>query len=181
MSLTSSATKAPRVTVDKPDYSICHGGFTNLTAGTALQFNPGSNVNISGYSWPTGGPITIEFWTKVKTTEVSHASAFHLGHAETPNRIQAHVPYADKRLYWDYGDIYGAGRIHTDFTNYLDKWTHVALVSAGNGGNFKAIYLDGILKESGTVSDGPDIALNGLLIGSFFNSYHRGMIDEFRI
>lgn len=56
------------------------------------------------------------------------------------------------------------------------------LVSAGNGGNFKAIYLDGVEKVSAVTSDGPDVALSGLTIGKWPGSIdHRGLIDDFRI
>jgi hypothetical protein len=56
-------------------------------------------------------------------------------------------------------------------------------VSQGNGGSFKAIYLDGVLVAQGSVSDGPDAPLSGLTIGiwAMFNNRHKGKIDDFRI
>lgn len=179
--LTPSQMLAPRLTVEKTEIALCSDSAL-LNVGKGIHFNGSSNINIPGYSWPTGGgAITIEFWTKVNRADNPRGSAFHLGLQDQNNRVQASVPWDDKKLHWDYGNATGTGRISADYTKHLDKWTHVALVSAGNGGNFKAIYLDGILSASGNVSDGPDVALNGLLIGSFLHNYHKGIIDEFRI
>jgi len=65
--------------------------------------------------------------------------------------------------------------------SYLNKWTFVALVSAGRNGNFKAIYLDGVLVTSSNSSDGA--AKTDLNIGQFLggSAYEKGKIDEFRI
>ncbi|MCP4711606.1 MAG: hypothetical protein GY869_23555, partial [Planctomycetes bacterium] len=154
-------------------------------AGKALDFDGfNDKVIVPGFSWPTpGGNVTVEFWNKVNTADVRHSSAFFAGSGY--DVLQAHVPWSDNILYWDYGTCCGTnGRINTDYTAYLDKWTHVALVSEGEGGSFKAIYLDGVLVSSsaGSTSD-PNITLNGLNIGGYSgNSYlHRGQIDEFRI
>jgi hypothetical protein len=86
---------------------------------------------------------------------------------------------------WDYGDIGGNGRISTSYAGKIGKWTHVALVSGGAGGNFKAIYLDGVLAASADVSDGPSHTITGLDIGrspeSLGGDFHLGRIDDFRI
>jgi hypothetical protein len=140
-------------------------------------------VDVPTVSWPVGGPVTVAFWNHVATVDIQQANAFSLGNADNPNRFQAHVPWNDHQLDWDYGDWTGNGRVSVSYDAYLDKWTHVALVSEGNGGAFKGIYLDGVLVASGNVSDGPDVPLSGLTIGYWarFGNRHKGKIDDFRI
>src|SRR5688572_5567670 len=152
---------------------------------TSMQFTTaGAAINIPGFSWPTGGPVTVAFWNNVATAQVQQSSAFSVGGLNAPNRFHVHAPWNDAtpNIYWDYGDYGTPGRINTSYVPYLNKWTHVALVSAGNSGNFKAIYLDGVLAVSATTSDGPDVALSGLTIGRWpGSSEHKGLIDDFRI
>ncbi len=152
--------------------------------GAALAFDGVNDyVTASSFSWPTGGAITVEFWNYVASSDVHAAIAFTIGSTNNPNRALAAVPYAGGQLIWDYGYSLGDGELSLSYTPYLDKWTHVALVSEGNGGSFKGVYLDGVLVASGTISDGPDVALSGLTIGAWTvpSEYHKGKIDEFRI
>jgi len=171
--------------------SYVNGATTSVTH-PVLQFPDshsfsfdGTNdyVNIPSFTWPAGGPVTVAFWNFVAAADVQQANAFSIGNQDNPNRFQAHVPYNDHFLSWDYGDWTGNGRVQVLYDPYLNKWTHVALVSEGNGGAFKAIYLDGALVASGNVSDGPDAPLTGATIGlwALFNNYHKGRIDDFRI
>lgn len=166
------------------------GATTSATIPT-LQFTntrsmsfttAGAVVNAPGFSWPTGGPVTVAFWNNVASAQVRASSAFNVGNTDTPNRFHVHAPWSDSNIYWDYGDL-GNGRISAGYAAYLNKWTHVALVSAGNGGTFKAIYLDGVAVASGAVSDGPDIAMTGVNIGRWPGTSldHQGLIDDFRI
>ena len=59
----------------------------------------------------------------------------------------------------------------------------MALVSEGNGGTLKAIYLDGVQVAVQPVSDGPDTPLTGFVLGSWpsVSNFHRGKVDDFRI
>jgi hypothetical protein len=155
-----------------------------FTNPTSFSFNgTGANVSVPGFSWPVGGAVTIAYWNHVATAQVQNSSAFTVGNMDNENRFHVHGPWGDKVLYWDYGNINTTGRISTSYTAYLDKWTHVALVSEGSGGAFKAIYLDGVLKASATSSNGPTAALSGLFIGSWpgVNLNHKGLMDDFRI
>jgi Concanavalin A-like lectin/glucanases superfamily len=146
----------------------------------------GSNdlVDAPSFSWPSGGPITVAFWSLVGTGEVTASSVFTIGNLDWPdNRVQAHVPWTDRILYWDYGNS-GNGRIITWYETYLDKWTHVALVSEGNGGTLKAIYLNGVQVAVQPMSDGPDTPLTGFTLGTWplsVSNFHRGKVDDFRI
>ncbi len=151
--------------------------------GNALSFDGTSNyVSVPTFSWPAGGAITIEFWNYVASVDAQASLAFRIGDGTTGSIVSSHAPWADKNLYWDYGASSGIGRLVADYTAYLDKWTHVALVSEGNGGSLRAIYLNGNLVASAASSDGPDIALTGLYIGGVASlAYHKGQMDEFRI
>ncbi|MBS1913014.1 MAG: hypothetical protein JST22_13590 [Bacteroidetes bacterium] len=151
-------------------------------AGGALHFNgDGGIVLDSNFQW-TGGPVTVEFWNYVMPDEVQNASAFGVGQTDdTRNRLQAHVPWSDRNVYWDYGVLdKDSGRIVADYSPYLGKWTHVALVS--NGRNFKAIYLNGKLAASDTLAS-QAVALKWLTIGgnAAVTYKHKGAMDDFRI
>jgi len=86
-------------------------------------------------------------------------------------------------LYWDYGDVNAGGRLTADFTPYLNQWTHVALVSEGLGGNFKGIYINGVLVASANNSSGPAIALSSLRLGARTPTIGHAdqTLDEFRV
>lgn len=157
---------------------------SNYFSTRSLEFNGTDEyVSASNFNHSTGGPVTVSFWNYVTTAEVQVSSAFDVG-GDDSQRFQSHAPWSDNTLYWDYGGILSNGRITADYTAYRNKWTHITLVSAGNGGNFKAIYLDGKLVSSSATSDGPDIPLSGLTIGRSdltTPAYHEGNIDDFRI
>lgn len=134
-------------------------------------------VEVPGFAIENGGPVTIEFWSYTSASDVQSGSAFTVG-GNSANPVQANVPWSDYYLYWDYGS---SGRLKADYVPYLNKWTHVALVSEGKDGGFKAIYLDGVLQAWDLSSDGPGVRVSGLTIGKNGTFFHRGVIDEFRI
>ena len=115
---------------------------TAVCAGNKLSFDGKNQQAVApNFLWE-GGEVTVEFWTFVQSNNVKPSSAFGLGERDdVSNRFQAHVPWDNNRVYWDYGDINNGGRVETSFEGYTDKWTHVALVS--NGASFQGIYLDG--------------------------------------
>lgn len=161
--------------------------FSNIQAqpGDCLDLD-GSNdyVDVPSFSWSAGSPVTVEFW--LNTPGGSRNAAFNVGNSTKPNEFKVYSPWEDNNLYWDYGDNSpaGNGRISTNYTNYIGKWTHVALVSAGSSGSFRAIYLNGELIASENASSSPG-ALSDLEIGrypaGFGQPYQTGKIEEFRI
>ena len=147
-------------------------------AGGALAFDGATTrMEAPGFSW-SGKEVTVEYWNYVSSADVTNGSAFNVGTDGGVDRFQAHSPWGDRMLVWDYGDFTTNGRIATDYSAYLDKWTHVALVSDGE--HFKGIYLNGVLVNSSPEASYPP-ARTRLVIGAFFNDYHKGLIDEFRI
>ncbi|MBI2417393.1 MAG: VCBS repeat-containing protein [Ignavibacteriales bacterium] len=151
--------------------------------GNALVFNGTSNyVSVPNFSWPAGGPVTIEFWNRVNAGEIQASLAFRIGDSSTSNIVSASVPWSDRVIYWDYGANSGNGRLTAGYNSQVNRWVHIALVSEGNSGNFRGIYIDGFLAASSASSDGPDIPLTGLHIGGLPSvAYHKGRIDEFRV
>lgn len=149
-------------------------------SGQALAFSGAKGVATNAdFTW-NGGPVTVEFWINVPSEKLPSASAFSIGDPDVNrNRFQAHVPWSDKNLYWDYGNLDSNGRLVAYFGNHLDKWTHVALVS--NGTNLAAIYLDGEMVLSSTKASSPS-ALRKLSVGANVAQWTlKGSIDEFRI
>ena len=121
------------------------------------------------------------------------ANVFWFKTNDLNKRVSCHAPwYNDNKLYWDCGnpahDKTG-GRLSVDYLPYLDKWTHIALVSAGSGPSpFMAIYINGQLQASSAASESPAALLKGLVIGSGWDSeknepkyQHKGQIDQFRV
>jgi hypothetical protein len=166
------------------------GGATTIPIPAPVTFPDTACMSFNGttavvsaptFPWPTGGPITVAFWNFVPTA--FNKSAFSIGNLDTPNRAQAHAPWGDGNIYWDYGNLGTTGRVSASYAAKLNKWTHVALVSEGTGGAFMAIYLDGVLAVSAASSDGPTTAMTGVQIGAWTGGgfYHSGQIDDFRI
>ena len=160
-------------------------GYTGTLIGSptwrpGLTFNGSTQyVSNTALPWTTGQSITVALW--VKTPGGTPGGAFSVGMAT--NRIGAHIPYSDNVLYWDYGPSFPAARITTNFAPYLNKWTHVALVS--NGTNFKGIYLNGQLVTSDTSAGAPTVALTGVEVGRYNVgggiAWHTGLIRDFRL
>jgi hypothetical protein len=155
--------------------------FSNLTS---MSFDGVDDfVNETTFPWATGGPVTVAYWNFVPTGSVQNSSAFTVGNMDNANRFHVHGPWGDSNFYWDYGDLNSNGRISTSYAAHVNLWTHVALVSQGKGGVFKAIYFNGTVAASATSSNGPIVALTGLQIGGWsgVSLRHKGLIDDFRI
>jgi len=150
-------------------------------AGSALTFNGTSTKGTdASLSW-SGGPVTVEYWTYVKRSELANSASFMVGTtANAGNRFQAHAPWSDGVLYWDYGNLNDKGRITAPMDSYFDQWVHIALVS--DGLSFKAIYFNGQLASSSTEASQPTSTLTEFTLGAMRDGlWFTGSIDEFRI
>jgi hypothetical protein len=154
---------------------------TKNCAGRALTFNGnGNKASDASFVW-NGGPVTIEYWTFVKRSSLKASTTFMVGESDNSgNRFQAHAPWDDGRIYWDYGNINDKGRISGPLGDAnFDRWVHIALVS--DGANFKAIYVNGEEVASAKDASSPT-GLKELTIGGMrSNTSFNGMVDEFRI
>lgn len=150
-------------------------------AGSALMFNGTSTKGTDASLTWNGGSVTVEYWTYVKRSDRKTSTAFMIGTSDnTANRFQAHAPWEDGILYWDYGNIDDKGRITANMNPYLDQWVHVALVS--NGLSFKGIYFNGNLVASANDASQPTSPLTELTLGAMRDGlWLNGAIDEFRL
>ncbi|HEY2951920.1 MAG TPA: LamG domain-containing protein, partial [Verrucomicrobiae bacterium] len=97
--------------------------------------------------------------------------------------FNAHIPYSDGKVYWDFGDPRTSGRlIWTPPASIVGAWWHFALV-ASQSGNYMAIYTNGVLAASKSrmtpfVRANMDLDIGGAAsLGISFG----GLIDEFSI
>jgi hypothetical protein len=155
---------------------------------SALRFN-GLDQHVRIPNFFTNAPtteVTVEFWQKAfgyrNQSSFSQDDAQRHGFDPT-NVFNAHVPYRDQRVYWDFGNIRTEGRLfYAPKTSVLGTWHHFAFV-ASQRGNFMRVYRNGVLeaeKTGMTPLRGGDF---DLIIGGETNVpvSFRGMIDEFRI
>ncbi|PWU15579.1 MAG: hypothetical protein C5B50_15205 [Verrucomicrobia bacterium] len=154
------------------------------SAGGAIHFfnGRGGNVRVLGYGnvAPTN-EITIEFWQR--TGLIQQQSSLSLYPNVDSNRINIHLPFADGKVYWDFGNSGGAGRLsYTLPVTALASWQHFAFV-ASQSGNYMAIYRNGVQEavKPGMTPFAPynsDLVLGAFLDGPF---YFAGDLDEVRI
>lgn len=120
--------------------------------GKAYLFN-GTSDYISLASFAAMAPtneLTISMWAKSNVTTSNCLFALNLDNSA--DRCVGCAQYSDgmggTMLIWDYGSIYSGGRISVpsipaDITN----WHHYVYIISQSG-NFKRIYLDGVLKSN---------------------------------
>ena len=89
----------------------------------ALKFDGSTGyVNNTTFSWPTTNKaVTVSMWVRTPVALVVAPARLTSG-GRYPTIFQAHIPWIDNILYWDYGSG-TSGRLSADFTPYLSKWT----------------------------------------------------------
>ncbi|MBI5862899.1 MAG: hypothetical protein HZB38_00010 [Planctomycetes bacterium] len=150
--------------------------------GSALWFDGGGDV-VSvpslGNSLPRN-EVTVECW--IYADDAWQRSAFGLNPDGANNRIQAHVPWSDGHVYWDFGNIGAGGRLsYAPPVSIVGSWQHFAFV-ASQSGNFMRIYRNGVLEAE-------KVGMRTFLGGNFefrmgslgTGNFLRGKLDEFRI
>jgi hypothetical protein len=159
-------------------------------SGSALSFN-GVDQHVRIPDFFTNAPsteVTVEFWQNV--SGLREQSSFcqddsTRGGFDSSNVFNAHVPYSDGWVYWDFGNIETEGRLfYTPPVSIVGIWQHFAFV-ASQSGNFMRIYRNGVLeaeKPGMTPFAGGSFDLD---IGGENNSLWQvsfgGILDEFRI
>ncbi|MFI5151282.1 MAG: LamG-like jellyroll fold domain-containing protein, partial [Bacteroidia bacterium] len=149
-------------------------------SGAALNFNGSNNYVVATYSEPTTN-VTHEFWFQTST---ANGGLF---------TITDNIPNPgnyDRDIYLSGGNVnvyvYGGGNeiISTSGTNYADgNWHHLAWVIGASAGGQK-LYLDGVLKASGTHTTSSFNWNTKVLLGYARMSgtkYFKGNMDEIRI
>jgi RHS repeat-associated protein len=152
------------------------GGAAAFTAANS-QYIQNTTLGV-----PAGSDVTISFWANITSAQATATcgSAFTVGGSDAPNRIQAHAPWCDNNIYWDYGNYGSGGRVSTSYAWHEGSWTYVTLVAKGNN-TFQAIYLNGSNVASQNSGNAPTSTLTGYDIGAWPGLYYNGSMDEFRI
>jgi len=165
-------------------YNLTNNNAVTATSGkidgAAGKFNGTSQyLSNASLSIATSSSITVSYWVNQTTADVQNSSSFSIGFSGSV-RVQAHTPWSDKIIYWDYGGA-GPGRVQTNFTSYLDAWTYVSLVFDASN-NLHAIYLNGNQIASTTDATKPTITLTGIDIGRWTGAgYQKASFDDFRV
>jgi len=170
----------------------CSGvpAFVQADPGSALSFDgQGQRVRIPDFF--TNAPtteVTVEFWQNV--SGLREQSSFCQDDSsrdgwDSSNVFNAHVPYADGWVYWDFGDIEGEGRLYyKPPVSIVGIWQHFAFV-ASQSGNFMRIYRNGILEAEKAGMTPLSAGSFHLDIGGENNALWQvsfgGILDEFRI
>ena len=139
-------------------------GGTFLNAGilpaNSIQFSLASNQKVVVPNFGaqlSDYPITIEFWQKIDA-QVSQAT-FVLQNT-SGNIINAHVPWSDGKVYWDFGNQISGRLSYTPPVSPVGQWTHWALVSDFGPLQMK-IYRNGVLEASQASASAFSGAKNG--------------------
>ncbi len=183
-----SPTSPTTYTVNIKDGNNCSSSATvnvvanSCTAASALNFD-GTNDYVSIAYAETGTNITHEFWFKTSQANQGLFSVTDVN--PTPGGF-------DRDIYLTGGNINAyvwlggpAETITTSGTNYADgNWHHVAHVIGTSAGG-QRLYVDGVLKVSGTASASSFNWNTKILLGysntSPSNKYFNGSMDEVRI
>lgn len=164
-------------------YGPVEGLATPTTAaGTALVFN-GTNTSVSigsfGSAMPTTN-VTVEFWQRTHSLRIQ--STFGLEPDNSANRFQAHLPYVDGVIYWDFGNTAGGGRLsYTPPVSLVGTWQHFALVAKSPPNGYMRIYRNGILEAQAATASTFTVGARDLVIGRLGAINLDGELDEFRI
>ena len=89
------------------------------------------------------------------------------------------------RLFFDNGDIFAGGRLSSNSQPYDNLWHHYVFVRSSIG-NFKKVYIDGVLFLSDVAGDILDNKNRELWIGGGIhetgvNEFHNGKVDDIKI
>ncbi len=135
------------------------------------------------FEWQPNSPVTVEFWMYAENKQDNFI--FSVGNKENPNRFCAGFPASDNRIEWNYGNSRCTKGLNVtdDFSAYLDKWTHLAFISAGKADNYNAIIVNGETVYQNPFSENPELNLTGLSIGAhlYYNRFFKGCLCDFRI
>ncbi len=134
--------------------------------------------------------ITIEFWQFVLAP--AWQTTFNMSPVDEGSRYLFHGPFADGRVYWDFGACnpnFGPcepaylGRLdYLPSENICGSWQHFALVASAEG-DFMRIYRNGMLEaqKTGMRPHTPGPAALAIGGGPSYHGMLSGFVDEFRI
>jgi hypothetical protein len=172
-----------------------HGTLTNMDPASdwvasggklALDFD-GSNDFVDASS-PSVGSITtnatVSIWMTLSATGRT-ASLFGVNSTGGANqRFQAHAPWSDNNIYWDFGGTSAPNRLTVTGQSWpLNAWNHLVFIAGSIG---MQVYRNGLLIGSSSTAATRSASSNQLIVGgSLLDNnppyYHAGQIDDVTI
>lgn len=127
--------------------------------GLAASFlNTGGNCRIrlsasADKVFPSSTQATVAVLRRSRDTTVRNSTLFgYNSGAAGADRVQAHAPYSDGNLYWDFGNATaGSGRVSVAFTKSTSWET---LVFVAGGGKGREVWRNGVRIVSNTSATG---------------------------
>jgi len=150
----------------------------NSPFGKGLSLTPGgvdTYVSFPNIVWKANMPASISYWVNGNGGD---SSSFGITRGGTSDRFQAHNPFSGT-LHWDYGNVFGSGRLSISHASYTNKWTHFVLVSSGPANAYMRIYANGILVASSASSGAPSLDTTGFSLGQWDTHRLTGLISNF--
>jgi hypothetical protein len=124
---------------------------------------------------------TVSIWITLSATG-RQASLFSVNSTGGENqRFQAHAPWSDNNIYWDFGGTSGANRITVTGQSWpLNTWNHLVFVAGSIG---MQVFRNGVLVGSSSTAATRFTSSNQLVIGGSLLEgnppyYHAGQIDD---
>ncbi len=165
-------------------YTSPGGGRSGAPADLAMRFTDNASVTASAVflnAASLNDAVTVSLWQRINSVREGSsfwvtspsANAFFRG-------LQAHIPWSDLNMYFDHSGCCTPGihRISAPLPSInTAQWHHFAFVKSG--ATTKQIYVDGILRASGTGSLPLPRDFTTLYIGGGPTGSIDGSIDDF--
>lgn len=160
------------------------GFYSNGSDGYVVFEEDRNRIEIPLSSYDFGDEITISFWMNGDANILPvNTSIFEGIDFNNVRALNAHLPWSNGSAYWDAGSGAGYDRINkaANASDYEGQWNHWAFTKNAGTGQM-AIYLNGVLWQSGTDKNRTIGVIKQLIIGSATNGNPwYGKVDEFRV
>jgi hypothetical protein len=185
-----------------------NGTLTNFSNTTGQDALAGSGWTANNGRWPKASPaglmfdgtddkvvissgldglpattsdITLSFWVFQRVS--NNNQAFAAIPDDGTNRFSIHLCYpgaGGNKIFWDFGDISGTGRLYADVCNseWLNRWVHYAFVSQTGVG--QKIYRNGVEVASDATAGTFTKGTKAFEIGNGL-AYFNGVVDSVQL
>lgn len=174
-----------------------NGTTVNVSSATDRHGNSNSSFYFTGFN--SGNPsyinlptlktldstdeFSISLWIKVDSTVSSGNTPFSMLPDNQYDRLNAHVNYAPYKIYWDYGDITGSGRVYVNQPNSY-SWDHFVFIKSALN-NKMQVYKNNVLiinaNQYDNISDKNRTVRLGGGSGPNGDQYFAGWMDDVKI
>jgi hypothetical protein len=158
----------PTLVGNTPNVEATPGRFRSSESDTI-------NADAATGAIPLNGPITVTMWQKATT--IRDSSSIEAYDSNNSRVLNAHAPWGDGTIYWDYGDG-STDRVEFNPSDDLTNWHHYGFTVDPSAPRM-AIYLDGTLIDEQTdvgkaITTEPSvltIGSNAPRDGTFYDGY----------